>query len=85
MLACTRCGHWHTDAERALQRYLSCTQVKQFWGRVKDEHRQLYGHAAQLVTDDGGSLICFTCKRQIDLVGTAVKQAQVEGRVAWLD
>jgi len=74
MLACTRCGHWHTDAEKALQRHLSCTQVKQFWGRVKDEHRQLYGHTALLTTDDDGSLICFTCKHKIDFAATEAKR-----------
>jgi hypothetical protein len=70
MLACTRCGHWHTDAEKALQRRLSCTQVKQFWGRVKGEHRELYGHTAQIITDDAGSLICFNCQRKIVLDGS---------------
>ena len=72
MLACTKCGHWHTNAEQALGRNLSCSEVKRFWGRVKQEHRTRYGHTAQIATDDHGTPICFTCKREILLDGTAI-------------
>lgn len=65
MLACTKCGHWHINAERAMGRNLSCTEVKRFWGRIKSEHRTRYGHQALITTDDTGAPICFTCKREI--------------------
>jgi uncharacterized CHY-type Zn-finger protein len=67
MIACTRCGHWHTDAENASNRNLSCTEVKQFWSRIRNEHNALYGHLAQASVDDSGTLICFKCKRQLGL------------------
>jgi uncharacterized CHY-type Zn-finger protein len=65
LLACTKCGHWHTNAEAALGRSLSCTEVKQFWGRIKAEHRELYGHPAQITIDEEGKPICLQCKRRI--------------------
>ena len=67
MLACTKCGHWHTDAETASGKFLSCTEVKQFWGRLKAEHRELYGHTPQISTDETGTLICLQCKREFPL------------------
>jgi uncharacterized CHY-type Zn-finger protein len=74
LLACTRCGHWHTSAETALERPLSCTEVKQFWGRLKAEHRELYEHAAQITLNDNGTYICFQCKREIPLNGSPVSR-----------
>jgi hypothetical protein len=65
MLACTRCGRWHVDAERELDRDLSCSEVKQYWSRIKSEHKELYGHSAKITTDDNGARICFECKREL--------------------
>jgi len=65
LLACTKCGHWHTNAEAAMGRSLSCTEVKQFWGKIKAEHRELYGHPAQINVDEGGKPLCLQCKRGI--------------------
>lgn len=69
MIACTRCGHWHTDAERASNRTLSCTEVKQYWSRIRTEHNALYGHLAQIGTDESGALVCFKCKRLLETFG----------------
>jgi hypothetical protein len=85
MLACTKCGNWHTNAERAMGRNLSCTEVKRFWGRVKGDHRDRYGHPAQITTDDAGNLICFTCKRQILLDEYADDATILTGEVEWVD
>jgi len=65
MLACTRCGHWHNDAERVLDKDLSCTEVKQFWSKIRGEHKELYGHPANMTTDNSGAPICFECKRKL--------------------
>ena len=65
MIACTRCGHWHTDAERALGKEMSCTEVRRFWSEIKGEHKKLYGHPAKITTDDFGAPICFECKRKL--------------------
>lgn len=65
MIACTRCGHWHTDAERSLEKSLSCTEVKQYWSRLKNEHNELYGHLAQITTDESGKPVCFKCGREL--------------------
>lgn len=74
MLACTKCGHWHTNAEHAMGRNLSCTEVKRFWVKVKEEHWNRYGHRAQIAADDHGTLICFTCNREISLNGITIEQ-----------
>lgn len=65
MIACTRCGRWHTDAEEVLGRRLSCTEVKQYWSRIRKEHVTLYQHVAQITTEDSGEWICFKCKRRL--------------------
>jgi uncharacterized CHY-type Zn-finger protein len=65
MIACTRCGHWHTEAERVEEKTLSCTEVKQFWSRIKNEHKELHGHMAQITTDESGATICFKCKKRL--------------------
>ena len=65
MIACTRCGRWHTDAERVLDKDLSCTEVKQYWSRVRNQHQELFGHMAQLTMDESGAVICFRCKRKL--------------------
>lgn len=69
MIACTRCGRWHGDAEEALGRRLSCTEVKQYWSRIKAEHKKQYGHLAQITTDDSENRICFKCKRKLQNMG----------------
>ena len=66
MIACTRCGHWHTDAERALEKDLSCSEVKGFWSKLKDDHKELTGHLAQITTNESGELICFKCGRKLE-------------------
>lgn len=67
MIACTRCGEWHTNAEKALNRHLSCTEVKQYWAKIRNDHRERYGHIAQFATDESGTKICFKCKRKLEL------------------
>ena len=66
-LACTRCGEWHLSAERTLGRNLSCTEVKRFWNRIKNQHQDTYDHAAHIVMDATGTPFCFTCKQPVDL------------------
>lgn len=65
MIACTRCGHWHTDAESILEKSLSCTEVKHFWSKVKREHMDRTGHLAQIATNEDGDVICFKCKEKL--------------------
>ena len=75
MIACTRCGRLHTDVEAFLGERLSCTQVKQFWSRLKNEHKEQYGHLAQITRDDTETWICFKCKRKLfKATGRAAKQ-----------
>jgi hypothetical protein len=64
LLACTKCGYWHTTAEATMGKPMSCTEVKQFWGKIKAEHRELYGHPAQ-INIEGGKPICLQCRRNI--------------------
>jgi hypothetical protein len=66
MVACTRCGHWHTDAEDTMGKNLSCTEVRQFWARVRNEHHERYGHLPQITANDTGAWICFKCKRTLE-------------------
>lgn len=63
MIACSRCGHWHTDPEETVGKKLSCTEVKQYWSKIRNEHMIRYGHVARITTDEAGSWICFDCKR----------------------
>ena len=79
MLACTRCGHWHTDAETASGRFLSCTEVKRFWSRLKAEHKELYGHTAQISIVENGIPICFQCKREIPINGPLASKDELLG------
>lgn len=67
MIGCIRCGRWHTDAETAVGKRLSCTQVREFWARIKQSHHMRYGHRAQLTRDASGAWICYLCKRRIFL------------------
>jgi hypothetical protein len=65
MIACTRCGRWHGDAERASGKNLSCTEVKHFRSRVRNEHKQLYRHLPQITTDDSEHWVWFKCKHKL--------------------
>jgi hypothetical protein len=44
---------------------LSCTEVKQYWSKIKSEHKELYGHPVNMTTDNSGAPICFECKRKL--------------------
>lgn len=61
MKACTRCGVWHTDAEKYLGRYLSCTEVKQYWSDLKRRHLEEAGHLAVIKIGKDGRVICIKC------------------------
>jgi hypothetical protein len=61
MKACTKCGRWHEDAEAKLGQNLSCTDVKQYWARIREQHMQQTGHRAQISTDESGQWICMKC------------------------
>lgn len=65
MIACTRCGRWHLDAEEIIGKKLSCTDVKQYWAKLRAEHQRLNGHAAQITTDESGNWICLKCKSRL--------------------
>jgi hypothetical protein len=62
MEACTRCGRWHADAEKVLGRRLSCSDVKRYWSKIREEHLQSTGHPARITTDDAGNWICMKCR-----------------------
>lgn len=62
MIGCTRCGNWHKDAETAEGRRLSCTEVKQYWAKLKNQHYQRYGHYPSISRNDEGKWICVKCK-----------------------
>jgi len=62
---CIRCGYWHLEAERAKGENVSCTEVKDFWVSVKQHHEDMFGHPAQLIRDENGSVICWKCHRII--------------------
>ncbi len=61
MKACTRCGVIHTDAEKNLGRYLSCTEVKDYWAEVSKRHKEDSGHYAQVRIKKDGNTICLKC------------------------
>lgn len=65
MIACTRCGRWHLDAEVAEGRRLTCTEVKRYWSKLRATHRERYGHYPQITTDDHGVWICIRCRRKL--------------------
>jgi methylamine methyltransferase corrinoid protein reductive activase len=65
MKACTRCGRWHEDAEKSLGRRLSCSEVKQYWAKIREAHLQSTGHPARITTDDAGNWICIRCGRKL--------------------
>ncbi|MFZ0612979.1 MAG: hypothetical protein WAM73_12125 [Desulfobacterales bacterium] len=65
MIACTRCGRWHLDAEKIEGRRLSCTDVKRFWSHIRQEHLRLTGHVARITTDESGNWICLNCNLRL--------------------
>jgi hypothetical protein len=65
MIACTRCGRWHSDAEKVQGKRLSCTEVKRFWAKIREEHLRLKGHRAQITTDESGNWICLKCNDRL--------------------
>ena len=65
MIACTRCGNWHEDAEAAEGKRLTCTEVKQYWTQLKRAHEDRYGHYPRITTDEGGNWICLRCDRKM--------------------
>ncbi len=65
MIGCTRCGRWHSDAEKFAGRSLSCTEVKRYWGNVREEHFRLEGHIPQITVDDQGDWICMKCGNEL--------------------
>lgn len=65
MIGCTRCGRWHLDAELFKGQKLSCTEVKQYWAEVRNEHLRRTGHRAKITTNENGDWICFECKARL--------------------
>lgn len=65
MQACTRCGTWHTDAEKHMGRYLSCTEVKTYWSELKRRHHKETGHMAMLKMTGDGRLVCIKCGQDL--------------------
>ncbi len=65
--ACTRCGRWHIDAEKAVGGRLSCSEVQAYWVSIKQQHAEETGHPARIVVDEGGDWRCMTCLEKIQL------------------
>lgn len=65
MRACTRCGEWHLEAEKNEGRYLSCTEVKEYWGKVRARHREKTGHVAQIRIRKDGRVVCMKCNQEL--------------------
>jgi hypothetical protein len=65
MKACTRCGVWHTDAEKRAGHYLSCTEVKQYWSDLKRLHMEATGHLAMIKISKDGRVLCVKCGQEI--------------------
>ena len=66
MQACTRCGHWHTDAEKHMGRYLSCTEAKAFWSDLKRRHMEQAGHMAMIKISSDGRVRCVKCNQELN-------------------
>lgn len=65
MIACTRCGNWHKDAETAEGKRLTCTEVKAYWAKVRTAHYSRYGHYPRISSDDENAWICLECKKKV--------------------
>ncbi|MGO8821721.1 MAG: hypothetical protein ACLQT6_07115 [Desulfomonilaceae bacterium] len=65
MKACTRCGAWHTDAEKNVGCYMSCTEVKQYWSTVKRLHMEESGHLAMIKLNKDGRVVCIKCGKEL--------------------
>ena len=68
MKACTKCGNWHTNAEKSVGTYLSCTEVKAYWAGVSLRHKKEHGHYAQVRIRKDGQAICLKCRIDLDPV-----------------
>ncbi len=68
MKACSRCGTWHTTAEEGSGRYMSCTEVKQYWSKMRQMHSQETGHLAMIKIGKDGTITCIKCGQTIDRV-----------------
>ena len=44
---------------------LSCTQINQFWSRIKNEHKEKYGHLPHITMDETEHWICYKCNRRL--------------------
>ena len=66
MKACTRCGIWHTDAEERSGRFMSCSEVKQYWSDLKRHHLEETGHLAMIKITKDHRLICIRCGQVLD-------------------
>lgn len=65
MIACTRCGRWHSDAEAVTGKRLTCTEVKQYWAGRRTRHQHRYGHIPQITTDESDNWNCLKCNRKL--------------------
>ncbi len=65
MIGCTKCGRWHLDAEKIVGKDLSCTDVKQYWGKIREEHFQSQGHLPRISIDEDGEWICMKCNMKL--------------------
>lgn len=66
MKACTRCGVWHTDAEKHVGHHMSCTEVKQYWSELKRLHLEETGHLAMIKMGKDGRVICIKCGKDLN-------------------
>lgn len=67
MIACTRCGRWHLDAEKAAGKRLSCTEVKQYWEGIRQEHQRQTRHRPRISVDRDGEWACMECSAKLIL------------------
>ena len=65
MIACSRCGHGDTDAEKSIGKRLSCTEVRGYWAQIRRDHVDIYGHVAHLMKDDSGNWFCCKCNGSV--------------------
>jgi len=65
MKACTKCPEKHAGAEQALRRPLTCTEVRRYWAGIRREHRERYGHSAEIAVDAAGTRVCNRCRRKL--------------------
>ncbi|MCG8638704.1 MAG: hypothetical protein MI862_03160 [Desulfobacterales bacterium] len=66
MKACTKCGNWHTTAEKKRGAYLSCTEVKSYWSAVGQRHKEDHGHFARIRIRKDGRVVCLKCMQDLE-------------------